>query len=247
MHIYSSLCDDFGIFCSLATELPFPTNRETVLSFFEALQKEFPQLRHFYAREADEFALEQDKTEDTYASVTLELRRLSCGQHNPGSFSDVDTLVERVLELAPYYLNLSPLDLTAVDVLFGFDLVYNGNHDAVVLEALGAAPWMEGLLHIPEAKVLNYQPALTLGLDETYRLQCRLQIETRTTTYQVRTGEFHDEPISVYFSIRQYRHGEPIKNLPETYRRLREEGQELVEQYIIPQVVRPLAQAIGAK
>jgi hypothetical protein len=137
MHIYSSLCDDFGIFCSLATELPFPTNRETVLSFFEALQKEFPQLRHFYAREADEFALEQDKTEDTYASVTLELRRLSCGQHNPSSFSDVDTLVERVLELAPYYLNLSPLDLTAVDVLFGFDLVYNGNHDAVVLEASG--------------------------------------------------------------------------------------------------------------
>lgn len=247
MHIYSSLCDDFGTLCYLMTELPFPNNRETVLSFFKAVQKEFPQLRQFYARESGEFVLEQEKTEGAYASVTLELRRLGCGYHNPPAFSEVDTLVERVLELAPYYLNLSPLDLDAVDVLFAFDLIYNGNHDAVVLEALGTAPWMEGLLHVPEAKVLNYQPALTLGLDETYRLQCRLQIETRTTTYQVRTGEYHDEPISVYFTVRQYRHGEPIKNLPATYRRLREDGRELVEQYVIPQVVRPLAQAIGAK
>jgi len=247
MHIYSSLSDDFSSYCYLMTELPFPHNRETVLNFFEAVQKEFPSLRNFYARDTGEFVLEEDKNEDAYASVTLETRRLSCGRHNPVSWGEVDPLVERVLELTPYYLTLSPLDLDAVDVLFAFDLVYNGNHDAVVLEALGMAPWMEGLLHIAEAKILNYQPALTLGLDETYRLQCRLQIETRTTTYQVRTGEYHDEPISVYFTIRQYRQGEPIKNLPETYRRLREQGRELVEQYVIPQVVRPLAQAIGAK
>lgn len=247
MHIYSPLCDDFSNYCYLMTELPFPHQRETILSFFEAVQKEFPQLCNFYARESGEYVLEADKTEDAYASVVLETRRLSCGWHNPASWSDVDRIIERILELSPYYLTLSALDLDAVDVVFAFDLIYNGNHDALVLEVLGTMPWMEGLLHVPDAKVLNYQPALTLGLDETYRLQCRLQIETRTTTYQVRTGEYHDEPISVYFTIRQYRHGEPVKNLPETYRRLRDQGRELMEQYVIPQVVRPLAQAIGAK
>lgn len=247
MHIYSSLCDDFSTYCYLMTELPLPHNRETVLSFFEAVQKEFPTLCNFYARESGEFVLEEDKSEEAYASVTLEPRRLSCGWHNPAGWAQVDPMIERILEMAPYYLTLSPLDLEAVDVLFAFDLVYNGNHDAVVLEALGAAPWMEGLVHMPETKILNYQPALTLGLDETYRLQCRLQIETRTTTYQVRTGEYHDEPISVYFTVRQYRHGEPIKNLTDAYRQLREQGRDLLEQYVIPQVVRPLAQAIGAK
>lgn len=248
MHMYSPLCDDFGIFCYLMTELPLTNSRETIMGFFEAVQKEFPQLRNFYARESGEYVLEEEKTsEDCYASVTLEARRLFFGWHNPKNWAEVDTLIDRILEIAPYYLSLSPLDLDAVDVLFAFDLIYNGNHDALVVEALGSAPWMECLVHLPESKVLNYQPALTLGLDESYRLQCRVQLETRTTTYQVRSGEYHDEPISVYFTIRQYRHGEPIKNLPETYRQLREQGRDLVEQYVIPQVVRPLAQAIGAK
>lgn len=248
MHIYSPLCDDFGTYCYLLTELPLTQNRESILGFFEAVQKEFPKLGNFYARESGEYALEEEKTdEDCYASVTLEARRLSCGWHNPKTWAETDLLVDRILEIAPYYLSLSSLDLDAVDVLFAFDLIYNGNHDALVLEALGSAAWMEGLLHLPEVKVLNYQPALTLGLDETYRLQCRVQIETRTTTYQVRTGDYHDEPISVYFTVRQYRHGEPIKNLPETYKRLREQGRELVEQFVIPQIVQPLAQAIGAK
>ncbi|MCS7159670.1 MAG: hypothetical protein RMJ19_04295, partial [Gemmatales bacterium] len=68
MHIYSPLCDDFSNYCYLMTELPFPHQRETILSFFEAVQKEFPQLCNFYARESGEYVLEADKTEDAYAS-----------------------------------------------------------------------------------------------------------------------------------------------------------------------------------
>ena len=42
------------------------------------------------------------------------------------------------------------------------------------------------------------------GAGRGCRLQCRLAIETRTNAYQVRTGEFPDDQISVYFTVRQY-------------------------------------------
>ena len=35
-------------------------------------------------------------------------------------------------------------------------------------------------------------------------MQCRLSIETRTNAYQVRTGEFPEEQLSVYVTARRY-------------------------------------------
>jgi len=39
MNPYSSLCDDFGVYVYLNTRMELPTNRETVLHFFESLRK----------------------------------------------------------------------------------------------------------------------------------------------------------------------------------------------------------------
>ena len=41
-----------------------------------------------------------------------------------------------VLDLAPYMLSLSPIDCEAIDLLFGFDFTYRGNHNLLVAEAL---------------------------------------------------------------------------------------------------------------
>ena len=43
MNPYSSLCDDFGVYVYLNTKMELPTGRETVLHFFDGLQKTFPQ------------------------------------------------------------------------------------------------------------------------------------------------------------------------------------------------------------
>ena len=75
-------------------------------------------------------------------------------------------------------------------------------------------PRLEGLLEVPGARVINFEPSLTLALDESCRLQCRLSIETRTNAYQVRTGEFADDQISVYFTVRQYWGIGPGSDLP---------------------------------
>jgi hypothetical protein len=247
MNPYTALCDDFGLYTYLNTEMTLPTGRETVLHFFESLQKSFPRMGNFYTRESGEFVLEEDKEQGSYRWATLEPRRLCSGYVNPPALEDADQQHERVLDLAPYHLNVNLLDCEALDVLFAFDFVYNGNHDDVVAEALGLSSTLESLLSMPNTKVLNCEPSIMFGLDEQLRLQCRLSIETRTNAYQIRTGQFHEEPISVYFTVRQYWGGQPYKSFVESYRRQRELCQELVEQHIVPSVVRPIAQVIAAK
>jgi hypothetical protein len=88
---------------------------------------------------------------------------------------------------------------------------------------------------------------VTLALDDACRLQCRLSIETRTNAYQIRTGEFPDEQISVYFTVRQYWGTGPERSFLDSFRRQRDVGEEIVRTRVVPRVVRPLAQAIASK
>jgi hypothetical protein len=247
MNPYSSLCDDFGVYAYLNTKLDLPSGRETVLHFFDRLRKAYPEMADFDCRENGEFVLEEDREQGSYRWVTLETRRLCSGYVNPPDLESADALHEHVLEVAPFHLDFSPLDTEALDVQFAFDFMYSGNHDEVVAEALGLNTTLEGLLQMPGSRVINYEPSLMLALDEQCRLQCRLSVETRTHAYQVRTGQFPDVPITIYFTVRQYWNRQPFKEFTESYRHQRRVGQELVDAHIIPAVVRPLAQTIAAK
>jgi hypothetical protein len=247
MNPYSSLCDDFGVYVYLNTKMELPTGRETILHFFDALQKTFPQMTDFEVRESGEYVLEEEHDQGSYRWVTLEGRRLSTGFVNPPDLEAADTQHERVLELAPYHLDFSALDCESLDSLFAFDFTFSGNHDEVVAEALGVNTPLEGLMQMPGGRVINFEPTVMLALDDTYRLQCRLSVETRTTTFQVRTGQFPEAPISVYFTVRQYWGRQPFKTFGESYRNQRRICQELVDAHIVPGVIRPLAQAIAAK
>ena len=61
--------------------------------------------------------------------MTLESRHLCTGFVNPPALEDVDFTNERVLETAPFHLDLSGLDAEALDLMFSFDFMYAGNHD----------------------------------------------------------------------------------------------------------------------
>jgi hypothetical protein len=63
----------------------------------------------------------------------------------------------------------------------------------------------------------------------------------------VRTGQFAESPVSVYFTIRQFWGKQPFKTFTESYRNQRRVLDELVQQYVVPNVLQPLAKAIGAK
>jgi hypothetical protein len=152
-----------------------------------------------------------------------------------------------VLELAPYMLSVSPLDCEALDLLFGFDFTYRGNHNQLVTEALGVSAAMERLTEIPGSTVINNEPSLTVALDEDCRLQVRLSVETRTNAYQVRTGDYPEEQLSVYVTARQYGSLEADKTFVATLTRLREVCQEMIENHVIDHVLTPLARTIALK
>src|SRR5438093_2947048 len=191
----------------------------------------------FEHRETGEFVLEEDREQGSYRWVTLENRRLCIGYVNPPEVEEADRLNEMVLESAPYYLSCGPLDCEALDVMFAFDFLHTGNHDEVVAEALGLNTTLESLAQVPNSRVLNYEPSVMLSLDDGCRLQCRLNIETRTNAFQIRTGQFPDTPISVYFTVRQYWHKMGQKTFGESYRNQRKICQDLVDNHIVPAVV----------
>src|SRR5262249_56437271 len=158
-----------------------------------------------------------------------------------------DAYHERILEVSPHHVGFETLDCEAMDVLFAFGFRFSGNHDEVVAEALWLNTTLENRLQLPGSRVINYEPSLMLSLDEACRVQCRLSIETRTNAYQVRTGQFQESPISVYFTVRQYWGRQPYKTFGESYKHQRKVLQELVDSHIIPAVVRPLAATIAAR
>ena len=244
---YGSLCDDFYINMNLSTEMELPNNRETVLHFFDQIQKKFPAMRNFYCRDKGDFVLEEDKDRGQYRWCTIEPRRICSGQVNPETVEDVVAQHTYIMDIAPYSLSISPLDCEALDLLFGFDFTYRGNHNQLVAEALGLSGSMDRMAEIPGATIINYEPSITLALDTECRGQCRLNIETRTNAYQIRTGEFPEDQLSVYLTARQYGSLEADVTYVEAIGRLATVCQEMVDTYVVENVLQPLARAIALK
>ncbi|MDY3553634.1 hypothetical protein R5W24_002737 [Gemmata sp. JC717] len=247
MNSYASLCDDFGVSTYVHGKLEMPSARETVLHFFEALQKVSPKMTEFEKRSDTEYMLEEERDSGSYRWASLDHRRLSTGFVNPPALEDADAHNERVLEMAAGHLDLGPLQTESVDVLYYFDFLYQGNHDEVVAEALTVGTPLESLVQVPAARVLHYQPTMMLALDEGCQLQARLSIETRTNAYQVRTNSFPESPVTVYFTVRQFWGKQPFKTFAESYHNQRRVLDELVSTYVVPQIINPLAKAISAK
>lgn len=248
MHPYSMLSDEYFTNLNLCTEMTLPSSRETVLNFFERVQKSFPTMRNFYNRGENGFILEEDKEETGQQRwISLEPQRVSSGYFSPKDPDDCLKQHKLMLELVPYMLSISPLDCEALDYVVGFDFSYRGNHDALVAEALGSNQAIDSLLQIPGARPLNYEPSITLSLDDSCRCQARLLIETRTNAYQVRREDYSDEQLSVFFTLRQYGSLSAETKLEETMLDLKEKSDQLMNEYVVDQVLRPLAQAISTK
>ena len=247
MTLYGSLADDMYMNVNLATEMELPGHRETVLHFFECVRKKFPTMKKFHARDKRDFVLEEDKDQGRYRWVAVEPRRFCSGHVNPASIEDALDQHRFLLDLAPALLSMSPLDCEAIDVLFGFDFAFRGNHNALLAEALGPGPALEGVGDIPGSKLINYEPSLTIAVDEECRTQIRVSTETRTNAFQVRTGEFAEEQLSVYVTARQYGSLEGSETYVHTVERLAQLAQDVIENCVVEQILRPLARTIALK
>ena len=83
MNGFSTDADDFYVNVNLNTEMELPSNRDTVLHYFEQMRKAFPELSNFYTRESGDLVLEGDKEQESYRWLAIESRRLCSGQVNP--------------------------------------------------------------------------------------------------------------------------------------------------------------------
>src|ERR1700749_3799593 len=99
MNRYSSLSDDFYVNMNLSTEMELPKNRETVLHYFERIQKSYPTMRNFYCREKGYFVLEEYKDQGHYLWSTIESRRVCSGHVNPTSVEETLEQHKLVLDL----------------------------------------------------------------------------------------------------------------------------------------------------
>ncbi|HUS38101.1 MAG: hypothetical protein WBF93_11510 [Pirellulales bacterium] len=247
MNGYDSLSDDFYINMTLSTEMNLPDNRESILHFFERIQKKYPTMRNFYCREKGDFVLEEDKGSGQYRWISIESRRICSGHVNPSSLDDAMEQHRLVLELVPYMLSVSPLDCEALDLLFGFDFTCRGNHNQMVTEALGTNSAFDYLMNGTGAAVINHEPSITLALDEECRQQCRLSVETRTNAYHVRTGDYPDDQLSVYVTARQYGSLDPDTTFKDTLDRLVQINTDMVEAGVAEHILQPLARTIAMR
>ncbi|MCA9133528.1 MAG: hypothetical protein KDA45_10255 [Planctomycetales bacterium] len=247
MNQYGALCDEFFVNMHLGTEMDLPQNRESVLHFFEQVQKKFPRMANFYARERGEFCLEEEKHEGQYRWVSIEPHRLCSGAVNPESVQSAVAQHQEILHLAPYALSISHLDCESLSFMLGFDYTYRGNQNELLAEALGMMPALEKLVEGSPASILSYEPAIQLSLDDDCKTQCRLGFETRTTAYQVRSGEFSEDQLSVYLTVRRYESLRKGEDFAAELLRLAEVAEKLVDDYLVDNVLRPLQQTIALK
>lgn len=243
---FRNLADDFFVNLSLQTTLQLPDSRETILHFCEAVQKEFKEMASFYQRETGEFVLEGDRDSGSYQWMELQSRRLTAGYFNPPDAATAYRMHRWILERSLYYLGVSGLDVECLDVLFGFNLDYVGNRDLIVAEALLGNSPLGAMAGLGSTKPIECEPSMVIALEDECYLQARLSLETRSSSYQVRTGHFEDEPISVYFTVRQYPRLANVMDFQASFAHQCEVCEDLTRRAVIPNIIQPIATAIAS-
>jgi hypothetical protein len=88
---------------------------------------------------------------------------------------------------------------------------------------------------------------VTVALSEDCRLQARIDVVTRTNSYQVRTGDYSDEVISVYLILRRYWGDRPKVAIHEVLADMAQRADELCTTHIVPKVLKPISAAISSR
>jgi len=242
-----SMCDEFIVSSRLSLKLEMAPDRESVLHFFDRVRREFPNLKRLRRRE-NAISLEEE-SEDGGPRRWL---RMDAGSVRFGAYAPADReLVMKfgqfILEQAPYHLTLSDLVYDHLEVTYGFELSYRGNHDQIVTETLFPDHPLIGFMldEQASAQVIDAQPYLGIALTPTCDLQAYLQVKSRTTTFEVRNEIYENAPISVLLIVRKYWGMDGQTDLARVLPELFEIADRLASERVVPSVVNPLAAAIA--
>lgn len=239
---YRALCSDFYVNQKLSLKLDLPRERQTVLDMFDRVRRQYPTMGQF-RRYRDEVALEAEAGAEPNRWVAIRTNNIRSGMVNPDALSDAYALHAHVLEVAPYFLSISPLDVDFLELLYGFDIQTERNQDEAVHEALIAGSSLAGLLDVPDARVSDCQPLFGLMVrDAGGEVEVNFEVKTRSPD----RGGRADEPISIYLTLRRFGPVAEVRQLPDVLKQLARLGEELAESRVVPNLVVPIRDAAGS-
>lgn len=249
---YAAFAADFYINMRLNLKMDLAMRRDTVLSLFDRVRREVPQMNHF-KRYTDELALEsRQETEPGQQWLAVRKTSVRSGSVNPETTEHGYALHKLVLEAAPYYLDISALDIDHIELLWGFDLPATGNHDSIVFNALYGNSPIAVLVDGPDPHrphnlpIVDCQPLVGVALTDEGDLQAHFEVKTRSNGRQGRSGEVREEPISVYLIMRQLGPFSDMKDVPGLLKKLAQRGEELLDTAILPRLLVPIRDSIAA-
>ena len=161
------------------------------------------------------------------------------GWVNPDDLVAAYALHRMLLENAPYFLSITPLDVECIELVFGFDLDVSGNRNEIVFDALIAGSPFAEVVQQDREHLSDVQPFLVMSLDEDERTQASVEVKTRGGSQEAPGGTARD-PLSVYLTVRQNGPFRDLKELPDVLAMLAGHAERMVEDRIIPSILMPL-------
>jgi hypothetical protein len=249
MSVFSAFCSDFYVNKRLGLKLDLPERRETVLDLFDRVRRAFPRLSKFQ-RYDGELALESDSSQREWQWVALRQTSIRAGHVNPSSLADCYNFHQALLEVAPYFLSISPLDIDLLEVVFGFDFETEHDNDSIVFDALLANSPLAGLadgisMDGGVERVIDAQPSLALSLGEEGQMQ--VVFEVRTKPRLPVAGDRGGDPISVFLTVRKFGPLGSLDELKSEFSSLVAHAEFLAEQRVLPCLVMPIHETLQSR
>jgi len=248
MWSFNAFCDEFYVTTRLFLKLDLEPSRETLLHFLERIRRAFPEMSRLRRRDDGALVLDEEGQEESGRRyVRIDPNALKLGYFSPPDAAAVSSFAGLVLEQAPAHLSLSDLDYDYMEVSYTFDLEYRGNHDELVAETLFPDHPLIASLTAGEERLIDCQPFLGITLTPDCERQVYLEIKGRTSTYEIRTGEYEPQALSVYTTVRHYWGFGSDLGLAGVHRALLALGEKYAGECAVPHVVQPLAAAIASR
>jgi hypothetical protein len=244
---YRALCNDFYVNQKLQVKLDLPKDRGSALEMFERIRKQFPHMANF-RRYKEELALESVQSDVPHRWCALRTNHLRSGTVNAATLEEAYQLHRAILELAPMYLSISPLDVDCLEVLFGFDMLAHGSHDQIVFDALYGGSPLANVLEMGNTKLVDCQPTIGLAIPgkSARELEAFFEVKTRSRNFVPSADGEPGEPISVYLTLRRFGSVSDINELQRVFDEVTRIGQEIIEHRLIPRMIVPLREAIAS-
>jgi hypothetical protein len=241
---FDSLCRDFCVNQKLALKMDLPAAREPVLDLFGRLRKDLPRLASLQRYPDGEVALESAEDERDFLWVAMRQLSLKSGWVNPSTLEEAYRMHRTVLEVAPYFLSISPLDVDHLELVYAFDFECDGNRDEVVLDALLGGSPLGDFADASTDTILDSQPFVALALADAPDMHVYVEVKTRLPRGEMAVTREGGEPLSVLLTVRRTGPVRTLADLPTILAALSGHGERLVEQRLIPRVLVPLRDRI---